>query len=372
MAVLELLSAKRVLSYRAVREKETSLVIDFLCTSTSSSVPINISEIFLCLINNVVCQVAFGMKYQAEKGYEAGHNHLYVMLLETQNLLAGFNTADLFPWMSWIHKFDGLDTRLDKNFAQADKFYEKVIHEHINNSNSSKTGVKDFVDVLLRTQKDPSYSITLTNDHIKAILMDTFVAGTDPTAATLVWSMTELIKNSTVMKRAQEEIRTKTGTKEMVEENDLHKLSYTKLVIKEALILHPPAPLLLRETNEACKINGYDIPLKTKVIINGNAISKDPKYWKNPEEFRPERFLDNSIDRKGQEFEMIPFGGGRRCCPGMNFSMVLVELVLENLLHCFDWKLPLGMKAEDTDMTEASGLTMHKKVPLFLVADNRK
>ncbi|KAI3830409.1 hypothetical protein MKX03_033521 [Papaver bracteatum] len=114
-------------------------------------------------------------QYEAEKGYEAEHNNLHMMLLETQNLLAGFNTADLFPWMSWIHKFDGLDTRLEKNFTQADKFYEKVIDEHINNNNkSSKTGVEDFVDVLLRTQKDPGYSVTLTKDRIKAILMVCF------------------------------------------------------------------------------------------------------------------------------------------------------------------------------------------------------
>ncbi|KAI3906765.1 hypothetical protein MKW92_001695, partial [Papaver armeniacum] len=144
IAVLELLSAKRVLSYRAVREKETSLVIDFVRTSTSSSVPINLSEIFLCLVNNVVCQVAFGMKYEAEKGYEAGYNNLYMMLLETQNLLAGFNTADLFPWM--------------------------IIDEHINNNKSSKTGVEDFVDVLLRTQKDPSYSITSLKIILKRFL----------------------------------------------------------------------------------------------------------------------------------------------------------------------------------------------------------
>ncbi|RZC67108.1 hypothetical protein C5167_010799 [Papaver somniferum] len=372
IAVLELLSAKRVLSYRAVREKETSLVIDFVRTSASSSVPINLSEIFLCLISNVVCQVAFGMKFEAEKGYEAGLSNLYMMLLETQNLLAGFNTGDLFPWMSWIHKFDGLETRLEKNFRQADKFYEQVFNEHVNRNKSSKTGVEDFVDVLLRTQTDPSYNISLTKDHIKGILMDIFVAGSDPAAATLVWSMTELIKNSTVMKIAREEVRTKIGTKKMVEESDLHKLSYTKLVIKEALRLHPPAPLLLRETNEACTINGYEIPVKTKVIINGNAVSTDPKYWENPEEFQPERFLNNISDFKGQDFEMLPFGGGRRGCPGMNFAAVLVELVLANFLHCFDWKLPCGMKAEDIHMKEASGLTMHKKVPLCLLASIRK
>ncbi|KAI3906766.1 hypothetical protein MKW92_001696, partial [Papaver armeniacum] len=185
IAVLKLLSVKRVQSYRAVREEEISFVIDFMRTSTSSSVPINLSEIILRLINNVVCRIAFGIKYEAEKGYEVGRNNLYMMLLETQNLLAGFNIADFFPWMSWIHKFDGLNTRLEKNFKQADKFYEQVFNEHVNKSKLS-TGEDDFVDVLLRTQTDPSYNISLTKDHIKGILMDVFVAGSDPAAATLI------------------------------------------------------------------------------------------------------------------------------------------------------------------------------------------
>ncbi|KAI3837506.1 hypothetical protein MKW92_019570, partial [Papaver armeniacum] len=185
IAVLKLLSVKRVQSYRAVREEEISFVIDFMRTSTSSLVPINLSEIILRLINNVVCRIAFGIKYEAEKGYEVGRNNLYMMLLETQNLLAGFNIADFFPWMSWIHKFDGLNTRLEKNFKQADKFYEQVFNEHVNKSKLS-TGEDDFVDVLLRTQTDPSYNISLTKDHIKGILMDVFVAGSDPAAATLI------------------------------------------------------------------------------------------------------------------------------------------------------------------------------------------
>ncbi|XP_026396807.1 cytochrome P450 71A9-like [Papaver somniferum] len=182
--------------------------------------------------------------------------------------------------------------------------------------------------------------------HIKRILMDVFVVGSDLAAATLVWSMTEVIKSSIVVKRAQEEVRTKIGTKEIIEESDLHKLSYMKLVIKEAFRLHPPAPLLLWETNEDFTINGYNIPIKTKVVINGNAISMDSKYWENPEEFRPERFLENINNFKGHDFEMLPFEGGRRSCPGMNFAEVLVELVLANLLPCFDWKLPYGMKAK--------------------------
>ncbi|KAI3855080.1 hypothetical protein MKX03_018474, partial [Papaver bracteatum] len=173
IAVLELLNAKKVLSYRAVREEEVALAINLIRTS-SSSVPINLSEIMLSLMNNVVCRVAFGMKYEAEQK-EDGKSKFYSISKEIINLLGGFSTADLFPWMSWIHKLDGLDTRLEKNFRHMDEFYDKVIDEHIKSSKSSlKTGVEveeDFVHVLLRVQKDPSQGITLTRDGIKGILM---------------------------------------------------------------------------------------------------------------------------------------------------------------------------------------------------------
>ncbi|RZC71736.1 hypothetical protein C5167_034925 [Papaver somniferum] len=161
-----LLSAKKVVSYRAVREEEVDLAINLIRTSSASAVPINLSETLLCLINNVVCRVAFGLKYEAEDE-EDGKNKIYTVFQETVNLFAGFNIADLFPWMSWIHKFDGLDAKLDKNFRHMDEFYDKVIDEHINSSKSSKTGVEDLVDVLLRLQADSS----LTRDNIKGILM---------------------------------------------------------------------------------------------------------------------------------------------------------------------------------------------------------
>ncbi|XP_026400227.1 cytochrome P450 71A9-like [Papaver somniferum] len=338
IAVLELLNAKKVLSYRAVREEEVALAINLIRTT---SVPINLSDIMLSLMNNVVCRVAFGMKYEAEQK-EDGKNKFYSISKEIINLLGGFSTADLFPWMSWIHKLNGLDTRLEKSFRHMDEFYDKVIDEHIKSSKSSlKTGVESMFYYECK----------------KILVGDTFVAGTDTSAATLVWTMTELIKNPTIMKRAQEEVRSFIGFKDMVEETDLHKLSYTKLVIKQAFRLHPPAPLLVpRETREKCTINGYDIPIKITVLINAKAISTDPEYWKNPYEFCPEIFLNSNIDYKGQDFELIPFG-------------VEEEVALVSV---FRRKLSSDMKIEEVDMSEAFGLTTHKKVPLCLLADNSK
>lgn len=204
-------------------------------------------------------------------------------------------------------------------------------------------------------------------------LQDLFIAGTDTSSATIVWTMTELIRNPTVMNKVQEELQTVIGDKTRVQESDLKQLAYMKLVIKEALRMHPPAPLLvLRETIEPCSIKGYTIPSKTRVCINAQAISMDPAIWKGPAKFWPERFLDNDIDFRGQDFSLIPFGSGRRVCPGIKFAVVQIELALANLLHCFDWKLPEGMEIEDLDMEEAIGITMHKKVPLCLVPKHKQ
>ena len=157
----------------------------------------------------------------------------------------------------------------------------------------------------------------------------------------------------------------------MVDESDLPKLSYLKQVIKESFRLHPPAPLLVpRETIEPCAIDGgkYHIPAKTRVFFNATAMSEDPAVWENPREFSPERFEDSDVDFRGQHFELLPFGAGRRGCPGINFSIPVVELAVANLLFRFNWKLPEGISAEDVDMDEALGIVMHKKTPLCLIA----
>ncbi|KAG1328118.1 putative Cytochrome P450 71A1 [Cocos nucifera] len=160
--------------------------------------------------------------------------------------------------------------------------------------------------------------------------------------------MVELVRNSQVMDKLQDEVRGIAAGKGLVKEEDLSKLSYLKCVIKEVLRLHPPAPLLLpREAMNDCYIEGYEIPKRTRVIVNGWAIGRDPKFWKASEEFRPERFMDNKIDFKGNDFQFIPFGSGRRICPGMNFAVSTVEFALANLIHCFDWELPHGMRRED-------------------------
>nr|AYM55627.1 cytochrome p450 [Croton stellatopilosus] len=358
IAIVELLSTKRVQSFEAVRKEEVSLMLDNIANSSG---PINLSNLTLLLANNVTCRVAFGRKLEADT-----NGRLHDLLHEAQELLGGFCVADFFPRMEWLCKFNGFEARLDKNFREQDKLYDKVIQEHLR-PNRPEPEQADFTDALLRLQNENDS--TLTNDSIKGALMDMFIAGTDTAAATLVWTMTELIRNPRVMKKVQEEVRAANNGKSRVEESDLSKLVYLKSLLKESLRVHPAAPLLVpRETTQNCRIGKYEIPAKTRVLINAASISMDPISWENPGEFQPERFLHSEVDFNGQHFELIPFGFGRRGCPGLNFAVVLIELALANLLHCFDWELPHGLKMEDLDMEESPGITMHKKTHLSLVA----
>ncbi|XP_077229078.1 cytochrome P450 71A9-like [Tasmannia lanceolata] len=366
VSILELLSTKRVQLFRAVREQEVALLIGSLRSLSISSVPINLSELMLSLLNNIICRTIFGKKYEDNSG--VGKSRFHDILKESQALLGEFSISDYFPGLEWVHIFTGLKARLEKNFRELDDFYEQVIKEHLNPERPEVEN-DDIVDFLLRVQKDPSLATPLNRDHIKAILTDMFFAGTDTSSSSLVWTMAELIRNPRTMKIAQDEVRRIIGTKEMVQERDLHKLNYLKIVVKESLRLHPPAPLLLpRETTDKCTVGGYEIPAKTRVLINARTIAMDRKYWENPEEFCPERFVDNPIDYKGQDFELIPFGIGRRGCPGLQSAISVIELALANLLHCFDWELPNKEKREDVDMSEVVGVTAHKKIPLCLVA----
>ncbi|XP_057458459.1 cytochrome P450 71A1-like [Lotus japonicus] len=366
ICVVHILSNKRVSTFASTRKFEVKQMIKKISEQASSSVVTNLSELLISLSSTIICRIAFGRRYEDE-GTEKSKFH--DMLNEFQALLATFFVSDYIPFTGWIDKLTGLNARLDKNFKEMDQFYQDVIDEHMD-PNRQKPEEEDIVDVLLRLKKQDTLSIDLTTNHIKGILMELLVAATDTTAATVVWAMTALIKNPRVMKKLQEEVRNfGGGIKKFLDEEDVQEFPYLKVVIKETLRLHLPAPLLVpRQSNENCLIDGYHILAKTMVYVNAWAIHRDPQIWKDPEEFYPERFLDSSINFQGLDFELIPFGAGRRMCPGSAMALASVELILANLMYSFDWELPHGLVKEDIDTEILPGITQHKKHPLCLYA----
>lgn len=204
-----------------------------------------------------------------------------------------------------------------------------------------------------------------------------FSAGSETSSTTLEWAISETLKNPRILKRAQEEVRSKFKARGNVDESSISDLKYLEAIVKETLRLHPSAPLLLpRENSQHCKINGYDIPANTRVIINAWSIARDPNYWKDePQVFKPERFLESeviNIDYKGNHFQYIPFGAGRRICPGISFAMSNIMLPLAQLLFHFDWKISgdgeLNYKQmQELDMEESLGVSVRRKNDLKLI-----
>ncbi|XP_022994546.1 cytochrome P450 71A1-like [Cucurbita maxima] len=364
VCALELFSVKRVDSFQYVRDDEVGGLMDRIRKASVGGEAVNLSQLFLQTSNNIVSRCVLGEKFEDENGNSRFGDTARKLMV----LIVAFCAADLFPSLWWIDIIRGFDKELKDCFKTLDTFFSKVLEEHkekIRSGVLTDESKMDFLDIMLQLQQDDMVDYNFSSDNLKAIVLDMFVGGSDTTATVLEWTMTELMGNPAAMKKAQEEVRTITGKKSKIKAEDIQKMEYIQCVIKESLRLHPPVPLLVpRETAEDVEIDGYHIPSKTRVFVNAWKIQRDPEYWKNPTEFIPERFMDNClVDYKGQDYEFIPFGSGRRKCPGMSFGVSSFEQALANLLHWFDWKLPSGY---ELSVEEANGLTVRKKTPLVL------
>jgi len=198
------------------------------------------------------------------------------------------------------------------------------------------------------------------------------VGSIDTSGTAIEWTLSELIRNPDVMKKVQMELESVVGMKRRVEESDLEKLEYLDMVIKESMRLHPVAPLLIpHQSMEDCMVGEFFIPKDSRVIVNAWTIMREPSAWKEAEKFWPERFEGSSIDVRGSDFQLIPFGSGRRGCPGLQMGLTMIRLTVAQLVHCFDWKLPNEMLACELDMTEEFGLSMPRANHLLAIPTQR-
>ncbi|KAJ9566832.1 hypothetical protein OSB04_002798 [Centaurea solstitialis] len=361
ICILELLSVKKVQSFRPIREQESWNLIDSIAMHRSKT--INLSKKIFGMMNVIACRDAVGSRCKDQAS-------LLAQIEQIVSLSGGFDVSDLFPSIKLLHMLTGMRNKLQKLRNKVDEILDTIISDHQQHRVGGLSNYnEDLLDVLLRVKDDGGLQFPLTWDNIKAVLVDILAAGTDTSSVAIEWAMSELMKNPRVMKKVQVEIRQTLKGKKKIHESDIQELHYLKQVIKETFRLHPPVPLLLpRECREKCEIGGYDILVGTKVIINVWKIGRDPNYWNDPEDFIPERFSKSSINMMGTNFELLPFGTGRRICPGMTLGLANVELPLAMLLYHYDWKLPKGETPKDLDMSEAFGATLKRKNDLNLIS----
>jgi cytochrome P450 len=265
--------------------------------------------------------------------------------------------------------------KINKEF---DQIVEKIIKDHEHDMIKDPNH-KDFIDVLLSLMDQPMDPNDEEQEHvidrtnIKAIILDMIAASLDSSSTTIEWAMSELLRNPNVMKNLQNELENVVGLNNKVKENDFEKLPYLNMVLKETFRLHPSGPLLTpRECLKDVTIDGYYIKKNSRIIINAWALGRDSEFWTNNcDTFYPERFVTSNVDFRGHDFQLIPFGSGRRGCPGIQLGLNTVSLVVAQLVHCFDWELPFGMSPSDLDMTEKFGLSMPRCNPLLAVPTTR-
>ncbi|CAN6363721.1 unnamed protein product [Urochloa humidicola] len=360
-----LLTTAKVRAGRAAREHEVRLVLDRVSAAAAIDAAVDLTEVFSFFANDVVCRAVAGRLPTREQG--RNYNGLFRELLETNSkLLGGFNIDDYFPSLA---RFDFVSAKAVKMRKRWDQLLDGLIDEHSTNTVNHDEDEQDFIDVLLSVQQEYG----LTRDNIKALLMDMFAAGTDTTYIALDFAMAELMRNPQTMAKLQAELRGSVakGNKELVvTEQDLSGLSYLKAVMKESMRLHAPGPLLIPHFSMAdLDVEGYTVPSGTRVIVNAWALGRDPNCWESAEEFVPERFMEGGVDAasgfQGNDFRFLPFGSGRRMCPGINFTVATFEIILANLVYHFNWELP--PESSGIDMTESYGIDVHRKEKLLLV-----
>uniref|UniRef100_A0ACD5TAK6 Uncharacterized protein n=1 Tax=Avena sativa TaxID=4498 RepID=A0ACD5TAK6_AVESA len=360
ICTLELFTSRRVRSFRPVREEEVGRLLRSLSAQPSSSSQVNLSELISAYVADSAVRSVIGSRFKNRRAF--------LRILERRIKIAPAQCLpDLFPSSRLALLVSGMPRQMRRERREMMEFIDTIVQEH--QKNSSTTDDDDFLHVLLRIQKEGKLDPPLTDDDIKTVIVDIFIASSETSSTVMQWAMAELMRNPRVMRKAREEVRRVLGGKNVVTEENLGGLRYLDLVIKEALRLHPPATLLIpRECRTPCQVLGFDVPAGMMVMVNAWAIGRDPAHWGDqPEEFRPERFEDGGIDFKGTDFQYIPFGAGRRMCPGMAFGLANMELALASLLYHFDWELPGGMEPGDLDMTELLGITTRRRSDLLLV-----
>nr|AHJ89438.1 flavone synthase [Plectranthus barbatus] len=357
LCTYELLGARNLNHFLPIRTIEVKTFLEALMQKGKTGERLNVTEELVKLTSNVISQMMLSIRCS---GTEGETEAVRTVIREVTQIFGEFDVADII-WFCKNFDFQGIRKRSEDIQRRYDALLEKIITDREKQRRTQHGGeAKDFLDMFLDIMKSGKAEVNFTRDHLKALILDFFTAGTDTTAIVVGWAIAELINNPNVLKKAQAEIDKVVGLHRILQESDGPNLPYLNAVIKETFRLHPPIPMLSRKSISDCVIDGYTIPANTLLFVNIWSMGRNPKIWDNPMAFRPERFLEKEktgIDIKGQHFELLPFGTGRRGCPGMLLAIREVVVIIGTVIQCFDWKLPVDDVSGLVDMTERPGLT---------------
>ncbi|EFJ32587.1 hypothetical protein SELMODRAFT_85404 [Selaginella moellendorffii] len=350
LCATELFTAKRVsMNTHIIRDELWELSREFLRASKAGQV-VGVRSHLRALSFNVMTRILmkkiyFGSKASGDPAIAKEASNFIAMIDENLEVAAAFSITDYFPYLSWL---DLVARRAKMAGDKMNGFLQKVLDEQ-------RPGeVPDFVEITRNH---------IGNDmvNLRSLLMvslvfsDLLLGGSETSSTVTEWALAELLHHPDWMVKAQKEIESVVGHTRMVEEGDISKLEVLNAIIKETFRLHPPVALLVPHASiEAQKVAGYDIPKNATLLVNVYAIGRDPQVWSDPLEFQPQRFIGSNIGVNGQDFELLPFGSGKRSCPGLSLGLKNVQLVLSNLLHGFEWEFPGSPK--DQPMGEAMGI----------------
>ncbi|XP_021716537.1 cytochrome P450 71A1-like [Chenopodium quinoa] len=372
---MELFSVKRLDSYEYIRVEEIKSMIRGIFNTKGESIVLK--DHLFAMNLHVITRMVFGKKYLEKSNEETSKVTTlkeFKLMLEELLLLNGvLNIGDWIPLFKYIDVY-GYVKRMKISAKKSDRFLEYVLDEHNARRKKEKENwePKDMVDVLLQLADDPNNEVKLERAGVKAFCLDLIAGGAESSTVIVEWAIAELIRRPDIVKKAIEEMNHIIGKERWVQEKDIQNLPYIRAIVKETMRLHPVGPLLVpHSAREQVKIEGYDIPKSSVVLVNTFSIHRDPKVYERADEFWPDRFIGNDIDVKGHNFELLPFGSGRRMCPGYSLGLKVVESSLANILHGFAWKLPDDMKPQDLDMQQIYGLSNPKKIPLSVYAEPR-
>ncbi|KAI5069183.1 hypothetical protein GOP47_0015484 [Adiantum capillus-veneris] len=368
----ELLSAKQLDRFRSVRAAEARGLMRAVLadcgatasadwTAVASAAPPGAGQCclrpkLLQALSDIVTKMMTGKTLTELAGDEA--TRILKLIVKVPKLLGEFNVSDYLPFLAWMD-LQGCERRSKKLAAELREAFERIVETRRQAGAANKVVDAHFLDALLECEASSSSTPVSIMENFLAF----FVGGTDTCAATIEWAFAELLTNPEKMFLVQDEIERVVGRARVVGEEDIAHLPYLIACVKETMRLHPAVPLLMPHgTNQACEILNFQILPNTQAYVNVWAIGRDSRVWEHPDRFLPERFLEvDPIDMQGQHFELLPFGAGRRICPGLRLALLTINLILASLLQGFEWSLS---PSQHIDMTEHFGAIVSMKTPL--------